>query len=159
MKAIADQTILVTGSTDGIGKQTAHDLANMGATVLLHGRNQAQGESVLEEIRSATGNDNLHYYRADLSSLAEIHDLAEVIQAKHNKLDGLINNAGIGAGKRTDTARALSHDGYELRFAVNYLAPFYSPICFCLVCITKRLLALLMLLLSVKARSTLKMSC
>ncbi|MBD1999138.1 SDR family NAD(P)-dependent oxidoreductase [Leptolyngbya sp. FACHB-541] len=124
MKAIADQTILITGATDGIGKQTAHDLAQMGATVLLHGRNQERAESVLHEIQSATGNNKLKYYAADLSSLAEVRQLSEAVQSDHEQLDVLINNAGIGAGKRTDITRELSQDGHELRFAVNYLAPF-----------------------------------
>jgi NAD(P)-dependent dehydrogenase (short-subunit alcohol dehydrogenase family) len=124
MKAIADQTILITGSTDGIGKQAAHDLAQMGATVLLHGRNQERAESVLREIQAATGNSKLKYYLADLSSLAQVRQLSEAVQADHEQLDVLINNAGIGTGRRTDTTRALSQDGYELRFAVNYLTSF-----------------------------------
>ena len=122
--ATQNQVILVTGSTDGIGKQTAHDLARMGATVLLHGRNQERGEATLQEIYSATGNKRLEYYLADFSSLADVRRLAAAVQAKHNSLDILINNAGIGAGKLTETKRVLSQDGYELRLAVNYLAPF-----------------------------------
>lgn len=122
--ATQNQVILVTGSTDGIGKQTAHDLAKMGATLLLHGRNQERGEATLQEIYSATGNKRLEYYLADFSSLADVRRLAAAVQAKHNSLDILINNAGIGAGKLTETKRVLSQDGYELRLAVNYLAPF-----------------------------------
>lgn len=124
MSAIQNQVILVTGSTDGIGKQTAHDLAKMGATVLLHGRNQERVEATLQEIYSATGSERLEYYLADFSSLTEVRRLAEAVQAKHSSLNILINNAGIGAGKLTATKRVLSHDGYELRLAVNYLAPF-----------------------------------
>ncbi|NJL38327.1 MAG: SDR family NAD(P)-dependent oxidoreductase [Leptolyngbyaceae cyanobacterium RM2_2_4] len=124
MKAIANQTILITGSTDGIGKQTAHDLAKMGATVLLHGRSREKAESVLDEIQLTTGNNKLKYYLADLSSLTEVRRLSEAVRADHKYLDVLINNAGIGTGKRTNTTRELSQDGYELRFAVNYLAPF-----------------------------------
>lgn len=122
--ATQNQVILVTGSTDGIGKQTAHDLAKMGATLLLHGRNQERGEATLQEIYSATANERLEYYLADFSSLADVRRLAAAVQAKHNSLDILINNAGIGAGKLTETKRVLSQDGYELRLAVNYLAPF-----------------------------------
>ena len=123
MTAIQDQVILVTGSTDGIGKQTAHDLAAMGATVLLHGRSQERAVSTLQEIYAATGNDHLEYYLADFSSLAEVRRLAAEVQAKHRCLNVLINNAGIGAGDCKDRRRVLSQDGYELRFAVNYLAP------------------------------------
>jgi NAD(P)-dependent dehydrogenase (short-subunit alcohol dehydrogenase family) len=124
VKAIADQTILVTGSTDGIGKQTAHDLAQKGATVLLHGRDRERAESTLKEIHTATGNNKLGYYVADFSSLAEVNHLALAIQAEHSSLDVLINNAGIGAGGRNQRNRTISKDGYELRFAVNYLASF-----------------------------------
>jgi len=121
---IQDQVIMVTGATDGIGKQTAHDLASMGATVLLHGRNQERAEATLQEIRAATRNERLEYYLADFSSLAEVRRLAEAVQAKHYRLNLLINNAGIGAGNPTKMQCALSQNGYELRFAVNYLAPF-----------------------------------
>ncbi len=124
MAAVEDSVILVTGSTDGIGKQTAYDLARMGATVLLHGRSQERGEATLQEIRNATGNDKLEYYLADFSSLAEVCRLADEVQANHDALDVLINNAGIGAGRRGETRRELSQDGYELRFAVNYLASY-----------------------------------
>ena len=124
MTAIQDQVILVTGSTDGIGKQTAHDLASMGATVLLHGRVRERAVSTLQEIYAATGNEHLEYYLADFSSLAEVRRLAADVQAKHCCLNVLINNAGIGAGDCKDKRRVLSQDGYELRFAVNYLAPF-----------------------------------
>jgi NAD(P)-dependent dehydrogenase (short-subunit alcohol dehydrogenase family) len=124
MKDIQEQVILVTGSTDGIGKQTALDLARMGATILLHGRDRVRAETTLDEIVTETGNERLEYYLADFSSLAEVRRLAETIQAKHSYLDVLINNAGIGAGKPTKKQRELSRDGYELRFAVNYLALF-----------------------------------
>jgi NAD(P)-dependent dehydrogenase (short-subunit alcohol dehydrogenase family) len=124
MAAVEDQVVLVTGSTDGIGRRTAHDLARMGATVLLHGRSRERGEATLREIRDATGNDKLEYYLADFSSLAEVRSLADEVQANHDALDVLINNAGVGVGRRGETRRDLSQDGYELRFAVNHLAPY-----------------------------------
>lgn len=123
MVAVENRVVLITGSTDGIGKQTIHNLAQMGATVLLHGRSQERGEAVLQEIRDVTRNDKIEYYLADFSSLAEVRSLAHEVQANHNALDVLINNAGVGAGKRGETKRELSRDGYELRFAANYLAP------------------------------------
>lgn len=122
-QAVGNQVILVTGSTDGLGKHVAHDLAGRGAMVLLHGRSQEKGETTLEEIRDATGNQNLAYYNADFSSLDAVRRLAQEIQANRQRLDVLINNAGIGAGSRPDR-RELSTDGYELRFAVNYLAHY-----------------------------------
>lgn len=120
MRPIADRVILITGSTDGLGKAVARELATRGATVLLHGRDQARGEATLRELREATGNTHLRFYLADFSSLAQVRRLAEEIQADHDRLDLLLNNAGIGG----TSSRQESQDGYELRFAVNYLAPF-----------------------------------
>jgi NAD(P)-dependent dehydrogenase (short-subunit alcohol dehydrogenase family) len=122
MKSIAQQTILITGSTDGLGKQTALALAQQGTTVLLHGRDQQRLETTRQEIQEATGNTRVETYLADFSSLSEVRRLAETVQTRHPRLDMLINNAGIGGGEHR--GRELSRDGYELRFAVNYLAPF-----------------------------------
>lgn len=119
MRNVDEAVVLVTGSTDGLGKRVAHDLAQKGATVLLHGRDPERGEAVAREIREATGNDELRYYLADFSSLEQTRRLAEEIRADHDRLDVLINNAGVFAGERT-----ASEDGYELTLAVNYLAPF-----------------------------------
>lgn len=121
---LAQQIILVTGSTDGLGKQTALALARQGAIVLLHGRDRQRLETSRREIQEATGNVHLETYLADFATLAEVRSLAEAVHAHHPRLDLLINNAGIGAGKRGEARRELSQDGYELRFAVNYLAPF-----------------------------------
>ncbi|MBW2358137.1 MAG: SDR family oxidoreductase [Deltaproteobacteria bacterium] len=113
------KTILITGSTDGIGKQTALDLAKTGATILLHGRNPARGERVLREIRNATGNDRIEIFIADLASLKQVRNLAEQVHQKHDSLDVLINNAGV-----YETTRKITQDGFEMTFAVNHLAPF-----------------------------------
>jgi NAD(P)-dependent dehydrogenase (short-subunit alcohol dehydrogenase family) len=124
MKSLEQHVMLVTGATDGLGKQLAHELAAAGATVLLHGRLPARGEAVLREISEATGNDRLAFYLADFASLAQIRRLANEILADHDRLDVLVNNAGIGFGRRDAPEREVSQDGFELRFAVNYLAPF-----------------------------------
>jgi NAD(P)-dependent dehydrogenase (short-subunit alcohol dehydrogenase family) len=124
MRPLQEQTVLVTGATDGLGRMVAGQLAAAGATVLLHGRDAARGERALDEIRRATGNSRLRYYNADFSSLDEVRRLAEEVQVGEERLDVLINNAGIGGGPRGDRIRALSRDGYELRFQVNYLAGF-----------------------------------
>jgi len=133
MRDLKELTILITGATDGLGERVATDLAGKGATLLLHGRDPDKGRRVQEKIREATGNDRLHYLDADLSSLAEVDALAASVAKGWLRLDVLINNAGLGAGpdpKRRET----SAEGFELRFAVNYLAHFL---------LTKRLLPLL----------------
>jgi NAD(P)-dependent dehydrogenase (short-subunit alcohol dehydrogenase family) len=121
---LANKTVLVTGSTDGVGKLVARQLAQAGAHVLLHGRSREKGQRVLEEIRAATGSDRLEFHLADLSSLLEVRGLAEMVAVRHAALHLLVNNAGIGFGPREAMRREVSRDGYELRFAVNYLSGF-----------------------------------
>ena len=123
MQDMKNQVILITGATDGLGKRVARDLAARSATVLLHGRNQEKGEAVLREIQDITGNQKLMYYNADFSLLDDVRRLSEKLQADHERLNVLINNAGLGTGLR-QSRREKSADGHELRFAVNYLAPF-----------------------------------
>jgi NAD(P)-dependent dehydrogenase (short-subunit alcohol dehydrogenase family) len=107
-------TILITGSTDGVGRRVAERLGADGSTVLVHGRDRARGESVPHKSK---------LYIADLSSLAAVRDLAAAVTRDYGRLDVLINNAGIGFGP-PGARREISTDGYELRFAVNYLAGF-----------------------------------
>lgn len=114
VRALEEQTILVTGSTDGLGRALAGELAARGATVLVHGRSEERGRSVLEE----TGAAALHL--ADLSSLDEARRLADEVARAHERLDVLVCNAGVGgAAERRESA-----DGHELVFAVNHLAHF-----------------------------------
>ena len=114
-----NQTILITGATDGIGKLTASSLADKGAQLLVHGRNKDKVSRVVAELKEAAGNNNIEGFVADFASLDEVRQLANKVLEKYNELDVLINNAGAGFA---DTR--YSKDGYELRFAVNYLAPF-----------------------------------
>jgi NAD(P)-dependent dehydrogenase (short-subunit alcohol dehydrogenase family) len=123
MRNPEEVTILITGATDGLGQRVAADLAGKGVTLLLHGRDPAKGERVRTRIREATGNDRLHYFNADLASLADVDRLAAAVVGSQPRLDVLVNNAGVGAGPRPER-RETSVDGFELRFAVNYLAPF-----------------------------------
>lgn len=115
------KTVLVTGSTDGVGRVVAKRLGEQGWRVLVHGRDRGRGERVVAEIKDAGGTADL--LAADLSSLAEVRRLAGSVQQATRRLDLLINNAGIGSGGSQGT-RQTSADGYELRFAVNYLAGF-----------------------------------
>jgi NAD(P)-dependent dehydrogenase (short-subunit alcohol dehydrogenase family) len=119
MRDAAEATILVTGATDGLGKHVASALARRGATVLLHGRSSERLEATLEEVRGQTSTEKVGSYPADLSSLAAVRDLAERVLSEHDRLDVLVNNAGIIARERKE-----SEDGYELTFAVNYLSHF-----------------------------------
>ena len=114
------KTILVTGSTDGVGRMVAERLAAEGAHVLFHGRDRARGQALVKAI-TAAGKGKATLYIADLASLAEIRRLAGAVLAEHKRVDVLINNAGVGF---LPAEPALSADGYELRFAVNYLAGF-----------------------------------
>jgi NAD(P)-dependent dehydrogenase (short-subunit alcohol dehydrogenase family) len=120
--SLENKTVLITGATDGLGKRLAIKLAQDGARVLVHGRDQAKGKTVLAEIRAATGNPDLEFYRADLAVLAEVRDLARAVAAEHKRLDILINNAGVALF--ADNARVVTLDGHELHFQVNYLSPF-----------------------------------
>jgi NAD(P)-dependent dehydrogenase (short-subunit alcohol dehydrogenase family) len=119
---LAGKTILITGSTDGVGRVVAKRLAKGGARVLVHGRDAERGQSLLTEL-AAEGLKDTELLRADLASLAETRKLAEAVAAREERLDILVNNAGIGSGGPAGT-RATSEDGFELRFAVNYLAGF-----------------------------------
>ena len=127
-------TVLVTGSTDGLGRSVATELARDGATVLVHGRSRERGRTTVAEIRATTGNDSVEFYLADLAELRQVRALAGEIEDSHPELNVLINNAGIGSGLPDSRSRQESRDGYELRFAVNYLAGFL---------LTQRLLPLL----------------
>jgi NAD(P)-dependent dehydrogenase (short-subunit alcohol dehydrogenase family) len=140
--AVAGRTVLITGSTDGLGRELAVRLAAEGARVLIHGRDAGRAEEVRERIREATagagagsgsGHGSAEVVLADLADLRAVDRLADEVLARYDRLDVLINNAGLGGGP-PGSARQESTDGYELRFAVNYLAGYH---------LTRRLLPLL----------------
>ncbi|MFT6090848.1 SDR family NAD(P)-dependent oxidoreductase [Sulfitobacter sp.] len=108
------KTILITGSTDGIGLLTAQTLAAEGHTILLHGRNPAKLEAAAKSVGGTT-----EQYIADLSKMAEVYALATAIQEKHSQIDVVINNAGILKAPST-----VTEDGYDIRFMVNTFAPY-----------------------------------
>jgi NAD(P)-dependent dehydrogenase (short-subunit alcohol dehydrogenase family) len=113
------KTVLITGSTDGVGRYVAERLAAEGWRVIVHGRDRARGKAVIERITQQGG--EARFLAADLSSLAEVRSLADAVLRDCDGLDALVNNAGIGTN---GARRELSADGFELRFAVNYLAGF-----------------------------------
>jgi NAD(P)-dependent dehydrogenase (short-subunit alcohol dehydrogenase family) len=113
------KTVLVTGSTDGLGKEVARQLGALGALVIVHGRNPERGEEVVRAIRSA-GTGDAAFHRADFASLAGVNTFAEEILDTYDRLDVLVNNAAAVSGAERQT----SADGHELAFAVNYLAHF-----------------------------------
>ncbi len=113
------KTILVTGATDGIGLETAERLVALGHRVLLHGRNPAKLEAVEQRLRSGSATAAIETYRADLSVLSEVDDLALSITQDHSHLDVLINNAGV-----LKSANPVMGNGHDVRFVVNTIAPY-----------------------------------
>ena len=112
-------TVLVTGATDGLGRALAERFAGSGHTVLAHARSEQRGREALGELLTGAHGD-VRLVTGDFASLAEVRALADQLP---DRLHVLVNNAGIGAANPT-RGRAESADGYELRFAVNYLAGF-----------------------------------
>jgi len=121
--------ILITGSTDGIGLETARMLVTQGHRVLLHGRNPAKLAEVEKSLSTLPGGGSIESYLADLSRMAEVETLARTVSERHTRLDVLINNAGI-----FKTPEPITQDGLDVRFAVNSIAPYL---------LTQRLLSLL----------------
>jgi retinol dehydrogenase-14 len=113
------KVILITGGTSGIGKAAATALARMGAEVVVNGRDREKGERALQEIRDKSGSVKVYLLLADLALQSEVRRLAEEFEASHERLDVLINNAGLILRRRTETP-----DGIETTLAINHLAPF-----------------------------------
>jgi NAD(P)-dependent dehydrogenase (short-subunit alcohol dehydrogenase family) len=116
---LTGRTIAITGANSGIGQATATALAARGATVLACGRSKEKIEVACAGMRELTDNDAIHPLVADLAELAQVRGLAAAIQEKTDRLDVLINNAGLATDRRVETV-----DGLELTFAVNHMAPF-----------------------------------
>jgi len=118
------RTILITGATDGLGRALARRLAADGATLVLHGRDPERLDRSADEVRDAHGVERPRTVLADLAELAQVRRLADQVRQASDRLDVLVSNAGIGSGEPDGRTRRTSADGYELRFAVNYLAGF-----------------------------------
>ncbi len=112
--------ILITGASDGIGKETAKTLAKQGHTIIIHGRNKQKTQAVYDEIKAETGNNNIDMFTADFLSLADVKRFAEDIKHKYEYLDVLINNAG---GQFTEK-RETTDEGLEKTMVINVFAPF-----------------------------------
>lgn len=115
------RTVLITGSTDGLGREVARSLVAGGDRVILHGRSTERGQALAAEL-NAVKPGSARFYAADFASLAAVRGLAAAIKNDYQRLDVLINNAGIVLANQP--ARQLSEEGYELHFQVNYLAGF-----------------------------------
>jgi NAD(P)-dependent dehydrogenase (short-subunit alcohol dehydrogenase family) len=113
------KTVLVTGATDGIGRQVALELSQRGAHVIVHGRNPERGQQVVADIQRQTDSQIVEYANADFTTVHAARDLAHHVERRCERLDILINNAGLYAERRT-----MTPDGLELTFAVNHLAAF-----------------------------------
>lgn len=116
--AAGQRVALVTGSTDGLGREVAMRLASQGMHVIVHGRNAERGDAVVQEI-AKEGRGSARFYRADFASLADVRRLAADVRRDYARLDLLVNNAGI-----ITRDRQVSQDGHEMQFAVNYLAGY-----------------------------------
>ena len=113
------KTILITGSTDGIGLETARMLVSQGHRVLIHGRDPAKLEDTERMLSSLAGGEHVQSYLADLSCMSDVEAFAAAVAEKHTKLDVLINNAGI-----FKTPDPMTKEGLDVRFAVNTIAPY-----------------------------------
>ena len=116
--SLQDKVVMITGSTDGLGREVALRAAARGARVIVHGRSQERGNAVVDEI-AKNGKGSARFYAADLSSLDEVRALAQAILRDYDRLDVLVNNAGV-----LQRDRQVSKDGHELHLAVNYLSGF-----------------------------------
>ncbi len=114
-----NKTILITGSTDGIGLETAKLLAHQGHNVLLHGRNPDKLRESKNIALALSSEENVNGYIADLANMDNVRTLVQNITDNHSKLDVLINNAGI-----YKTSHPLTADGQDIRFVVNTIAPY-----------------------------------
>ena len=123
------KTILITGSTDGIGLETAKILVAQGHHVLLHGRSSAKLEEAEKIVSALNDGGQVESYLADLSHMTDVETLANAVAERHDKLDVLINNAGV-----YKTSDPITQEGLDVRFAVNTIAPYL---------LTQRLLPLL----------------
>eukprot|EP00747_Dinoflagellata_sp_TGD_P205003 gnl/TRDRNA2_/TRDRNA2_78721_c0_seq1.p1 gnl/TRDRNA2_/TRDRNA2_78721_c0~~gnl/TRDRNA2_/TRDRNA2_78721_c0_seq1.p1 ORF type:complete len:290 (-),score=36.74 gnl/TRDRNA2_/TRDRNA2_78721_c0_seq1:81-920(-) len=120
---LSQRVFLVTGATDGIGKFTAELLAKQGSTVLVHGRNPAKIQGVIDELQRLAPRARIHGFQADLSLMSDVRRLASEVQSQFPVIHGLLNNAGTFDSDYTGHRRESS-EGNEYSLAVNVMTPF-----------------------------------
>lgn len=113
------KTILITGATDGIGKQTALELAKMGHEIIVHGRDKIRGDKVTADIKNSSLNEKVHYINADFTKFNQIKEFAIEVKNRFSNLDVLLNNAGV-----FENDRIILPNGLERTFMINHMAPF-----------------------------------
>src|SRR5947208_1975598 len=118
-ESLAQRLAVVTGASSGIGLHTAIGLARTGMRVVMAGRDRGRTEAARRLVSERSGSDRVDIALADFSRLGDVRRLADEILAEHDRLDVLVNNAGL-----LSPQYRLSADGFELTFAVNHLAPF-----------------------------------
>jgi NAD(P)-dependent dehydrogenase (short-subunit alcohol dehydrogenase family) len=123
MRPLADQTVLVTGATGGLGRALVRRLAEHGVRVVAHGRSEERLAALADDVDRATGR-RIETVAADLAGLAAVDRLADTVLERYDALHVLVNNAGVGFGA-PGGERETSADGIELRFAVNHLASYH----------------------------------
>ena len=119
MRPVSEQTVMITGATDGLGRYLAARLGAEGARVIVHGRDAGRAEVVRSEVTAAGGRADV--LLADLGELRAVDRLAADVRDRYDRLDVLVNNAGVGSAP---AGRVESADGIELRFAVNHVAGY-----------------------------------
>ncbi len=124
MRPLSEQTVVVTGATAGLGRHLVRELAAAGATVIAHGRRAAKLDDLRAEMTATAGGGRLNTVVADLADLRQVDRMAVELLDRLDRIDVLVSNAGVGFGA-PGAGRELSADGYELRFAVNYLAGYH----------------------------------
>ncbi len=118
--AAGDRVILITGSTDGLGREVALELAGAGTHIIVHGRNEERGREVVGAIEDVGG--TARFFRADLADMADVRQLGEAVLVAYDRLDVLVNNAGIWLAP--EQGRQTNAAGHEMHFAVNYLSHY-----------------------------------
>ena len=121
IKNVKDKIVFISGATDGIGKRAALELAKMGNQIIIHGRSEEKALQTVKTIKEQTGNQNVEYFLADMSSLEQIRRMTDQIRKKYDKIDVLVNNAGAQIH-----SLQYSEDNFEMNLAVNHFGYFLT---------------------------------